>query len=163
MSQDRKRHRECVTKFALEKRRDTGKKHSVSRPIQFALVHVFTSVLVLCRSRLSSSTLLYHWLVSRAGRAPEFWYVINVLSSCVRLYNREQNRRPLHIAEFARTILGMAVSSRMDSGNSAKTDPPSVIIFRMLSAVACLPQMRLINNDRKHPNQNPARYHPLMD
>ncbi|PBK86251.1 hypothetical protein ARMGADRAFT_539295 [Armillaria gallica] len=87
MSQDRKRHQERVTKFSLEKWEGYRKE-----------------TFLLCGSRLSSSTLLHCWLVSRAGR-------------------------PLHIAEFAQTIPGMAVSSQMDSGNPAETDPPSVIIF----------------------------------
>ncbi len=54
--------------------------------------------------------------------------MLSLFSPCVRLYNREQNRRSLHIAEFAQTILTMAVSFRMDSGNPAKTEPPSVVL-----------------------------------
>ncbi|PBK86255.1 hypothetical protein ARMGADRAFT_539356 [Armillaria gallica] len=61
MSQDRKRDRECVTKFALEKEEGYAKE-----------------IFVLCRSHLSSSTLLQHWLVSRAGKAPALGYVINI-------------------------------------------------------------------------------------
>ncbi|SJK99241.1 uncharacterized protein ARMOST_02532 [Armillaria ostoyae] len=68
---------------------------------------------VICRSRLSSSTLFHHWLISRAGRS-------RALGTVGHYILRNSLKRSL------------SVSPRINSDDPTKIDPPSVIGFETL-------------------------------